>query len=185
MDLLKGKIGAQEVATATGTTPKQVTDWCNQGHIIGQDKRLGKGRKREFTFSNIMEIAGGVALMEVGLTTPGDAFRASSHFAHIGSGQSGWVNDEGNFVESSPRPPRWPGLPHHHRHGETFLAVSGQLSNVVLSVRGEISTHQIFPMHHRPAGFILLNMTEIFKIVVGRMDIGKTWAEVLDEVYGR
>ena len=184
MDLTTGKLGAQDVAKATGTTPKQITDWCNQGHIVGQKTPLGKGRRREFTFSNVMEISGAVALMEIGLTTPGDAFRASSHFAHIGSGHSGWVNEEGDIVEDPPRPSRWPGLPYHFREGETFLVVSGQLSEVVLSEKGKIDTRRVFPMHRNPVGLILLNMTEVFKTVVARMDTGSTWAQILNEVYG-
>lgn len=185
MDLTTGKIGAQDVAKATGTTPKQITDWCNQGHILGQKMPLGKGRRREFTFANVMEIAGAVALMQVGLTTPGDAFRASSQFAHIGSGHSGWVNDQDEFVESSPSPNRLPGLPYHFRDGDTFLAVSGGLANVMLSTDGKIDTRKVFPMHYKPTGLILLNMTEVFKVVVGRMDEGLHWAQILDEVYGR
>ena len=72
--------GLKPVAIATGTSAKQITDWCNQGQIIGQREPLGKGRKREFSFFNVMEIAGAVALMQVGVRSPADAFKAAASF---------------------------------------------------------------------------------------------------------
>ena len=123
MDLLNRKFTAQSVALATGTTAKQITDWCNQGQIIGQREPLGKGRKREFSFFNVMEIASAVALMEIGIRAPADAFSAASRFAHISAGGSGWVNDDG-IAEGNGEPMRWPGLPYHFREGETIMAVS-------------------------------------------------------------
>jgi len=181
MDLLNRKYTAQSVALATGTTAKQITDWCNQGQIMGQREPLGKGRRREFSFFNVMEVAGAVALMEVGVRSPADAFKAASYFAHIAPGGSGWVGDDGIMVEEGNDPKRWPSLPYHHNDGETFLVVSGDMSEVVLSKSGELNTYSFFPMHHRPAGFILLNMSEVFKTVSHRMALD--YREVLDEAY--
>lgn len=184
MDLSSNTIGAQDVATATGTTPKQITDWCNQGHIVGQKTPLGKGRRREFTFANVMEIAAGVALMQNGVQSPADAFRAAMRFAHVGSSHSGWVNDAGEVVEQTPRPKRNPGMPYHHLDGDTFLIVSGEQSAVVLSKNGQIDTRSIFPMLTRcPVAFIALNMTEVFKQVARNMR--QDYRVVLDQVYGR
>lgn len=176
MDLLNQVYTAQSVASATGTTSKQITDWCNQGQIMGQRKPLGKGRRREFTFFNVMEVAGAVALMGIGIKSPADAFNAASKFAHIGQGGSGWVGDE----QKKPVE-RWPGLPHHHTEGETFLIVSGDMARTVLSVSGKIDTYQPFPMHTRPMGFIALNVSEVFKVVMQNM--GEDWRVVLDKVY--
>lgn len=180
MDLITEKFGAQEVAAATGTTPKQITDWCNQGHIFGQKEPLGKGRRREFTFRNVMQIAGAVELMQVGVTAPGDAFRAAAYFAHIESEHS-----EVGGKENPPLPVRKASFPYHFEDGETFLAVSGRQGSVVLSKAGEINVRRIFPLHRKPVGLILLDVTEVFKTVIARMDTGSNWAQILNEVYGR
>jgi hypothetical protein len=179
MDLLNRKYTAQSVALATGTTAKQITDWCNQGQIIGQKGTLGKGHRREFSFFNVMEVAGAVSLMEIGIRSPADAFKAASHFAHTAPGGSGWVVD-GEIIEGDSKPKRWPSLPYHPRDGETFLVVSGDLSKVVLSQRGELNTFSFFS-RPRPAGFILLNMSEVFRAVTQRMALD--YREALDEAY--
>ena len=184
MDLSTGTLGAQDVATATGTTPKQITDWCHQGHIIGQKDRLGKGHRREFTFNNVMQIAVGVALMQHGVQSPADAFAAAAHFAHFGSGHSGWVNENNEIVEEPPRPRRNPGLPYHYRNGDTYLIVSGERSNVVLVEKGQLDLYSIFPeLVRAPAVFIAVNVSAVFAAVVENM--GQDWRAVLDAIYGR
>lgn len=184
MDLYKGTFGAQDVARATGTTSKQITDWCNQGHILGQKGRLGKGHRREFTFSAVMQIAVGVALMQHGIRSPADAFQAAMHFSHFGSGHSGWVNENNELVEDPPLPKRNPGFPYHFRDGDTFLIVSGERSNVVLVEKGQLDLYSIFPeLTGPPAVFIAVNVTEVFKAVIRNM--GQDWRVVLDQVYGR
>lgn len=184
MDLSKGTLGAQDVARATGTTSKQITDWCNQGHILGQKGRLGKGHRREFTFSAVMQIAVGVALMQHGVNSPGDAFAAAMNFAHVGSGHSGWVNEKDELVEDPPLPKRNPGMPYHYRNGDTFLIVSGERSNVVLVEKGQLDLYSIFPeLTKAPAVFIAVNVSTVFKAVAHNM--GQDWRVVLDQVYGR
>lgn len=168
MDLLNRKYTAQSVALATGTTAKQITDWCNLGQIMGQRGTPGKGRKREFSFFNVMEVAGAVALMEVGIRSPADAFKAASYFSHIADGGGG-------------SPTRRPSLPFHFREGDTFLAVSGDMSKVVLSADGTVNTNSIFPVMRRPAGFILLNVSAVFAQMMHRMTLD--YREVLDEAY--
>ena len=180
MDILQRKYTAQTAALATGTTAKQITDWCNQGQIIGQREPLGKGRKREFSFFNVMEVAGAVALMEAGVRSPADAFKAAGYFSHISNGGSGWVGDDA-LTDNDPT--RLPGLPFHHNHGDTFLAVSGDMSEVILSNDGTVNTYSIFPMMRRPVGFILLNMSEVFAQVMQSMDLD--YRVVLDEQYSK
>lgn len=180
MDLLNRKYTAQSVAIATGTTAKQITDWCTQGQIMGQREPLGKGRKRELSFFNVMEVAGAVALMEVGIRSPADAFKAAGYFSHIADGGGGWVREDGT-IEGDGSPQRWPGLPYHFREGDTFLAVSGDMSEVVLSDDGTVNTYSIFPAMRRPSGFILLNMSAVFAQVMHRMALD--YREVLDEAY--
>ena len=182
MDL--SKLGAQDVAQATGTTPKQITDWCNQGHIIGQKGRLGKGHRRLFTFNNVMEVAVGVALMQHGVQSPADAFAAAMMFAHVGSSHSGLVNEKDELVENPPEPNRHPGFPYHFRDGETYLIVSGERANVVLVEKFKLDLYSMLPEIARPpAVFIAVNVTEVFKAVMHNM--GEDWRVVLDQVYGR
>ena len=184
MDLSKGTLGAQDVAQATGTTSKQITDWCNQGHIIGQKGRLGKGHRRVFTFNAVMQIAVGVVLMQHGIRSPADAFQTAMYFSHFGSGHSGLVNDEGKMIEDPPLPKRDPGFPYHFRDGDTFLIVSGERSNEVLVEKGQLDLNSIFPqLTGTPAVFIAVNVTEVFKAVDNAM--GKDWRVEQDQVYGR
>lgn len=174
MDLSKGTVGAQDVAKATGTTPKQITNWCNQGHVLGQKTPLGKGRRREFTFANVMEIAVAVALMQHGVQSPADAFRAAMKFAHVGSSHGGWVNDKGEIVENPPRPVRKVSFPYHFLDGETFLIISGERAEVVLVEKGVLDLYSVFPELARPpAVFIAVNVTEVFKAVITNM--GEDW----------
>lgn len=176
MDLSKGTLGAQDVAKATGTTAKQITDWCSLGHIIGQGGRLGRGHRREFTFNNVMQIAVGVALMQHGVQSPADAFAAAAHFAHFGSGHSGMVNENNEIVEEPPLPKREPGFPYHFRDGEIYLIVSGERSNVALAEEGQIDLCSIFPdLVLAPAAFIAVNVTAVFKAVMQNM--GEDWPD--------
>lgn len=72
---------AQSVALATGATAKQISDWCTLGLIVGQREPLGKGRKREFSWFNVMEVAVATTIMEaMRMTQPGDAFRAAQNY---------------------------------------------------------------------------------------------------------
>lgn len=178
MDLFTSKLRSKDVAQATGVEPKQISDWCTQGRIIGQAET--KRGWREFTFRNVMQIAGAVELMQIGVTSPSDAFRAAAYFAHIESEHS-----EVSGKENPPLPIRKAGFPYHFEDGETFLAVSGEEGSVVLSKAGEINVRRIFPLHRKPVGLILLDVTEVFKTVISRMDTGSNWAQILNEVYGR
>lgn len=184
MELSKEPLGAQDVAKATGTTPKQITDWCNQGLVLGQKDRLGKGHRREFSLNNLMQVAVAVALMQHGIRSPADAFQAAMHFAHVGSDHSGWVDKNGNMVEDPPLPKRKPGYPYHFRDGETYLIVSGERSKEILVKKGQLDLYSIFPdLPGTPAVFIAVNVTEVFKAVTRNM--GEDWRVVLDRVYGR
>ena len=182
MDILIRKYTAQSVALATGATSKQITDWCNQGLIIGQREPLGRGHKRLFSWFNIMEIAGALALMNIGIKSPGDAFRAAIYFSHVGEGGTGWVGDDG-IMEDDNEPKRWPALPFHHKHGVTYLLVSDGAGHVVLSVDGKVDPLVLSPLTGSAGvlGFIALNMTELFMRVINRMAM--EGREILDEAY--
>lgn len=178
MEFLNREYTAQSVAMATGATPKQITDWCNQGLIVGQREPLGRGHKRTFSWFNVMEIAGALALMEIGVKAPGDAFRASTLFSHIGQGATSWVDDDALTDDKSER---IPALPYHHNHGETYLVVANGEGRIILSVDGRINTG-VINRHRAPVtGFIALNMSNVFARVVMRMAFDPR--EVLDDAY--
>lgn len=182
MDIFTG-LSAQDVARATGTTSKQITDWCNQGLVLGQKGRLGKGHRREFSLNNLMEIAVAVALMQHGIRSPADAFAAAMGFAHVGSGPSGWVDKNGKIVEDPPLPERKPGFPYHFRHGETYLIVSGAQAKVIFVKKGQLDLYSMLPgLARPPAVFIAVNVSTVFAGVVENM--GEDWRVVLDQVYG-
>jgi hypothetical protein len=178
MHFLTREYTAQSVAIATGATSKQITDWCNQGLIVGQRKPLGRGHKRTFSWFNVMEIAGALAVMEIGVKAPGDAFRISMLFSHSGDGGSGWVGDD---ALSDTAPERLPGLPYHHAQGATYLLVANGEGQLLLSKDGTINTGLIYRDLTRPMGFIALNLSEVFMRVAYRMALDGR--EVLDEVY--
>ncbi|WP_340240039.1 hypothetical protein [Sulfitobacter pontiacus] len=165
MRLLNQTYSVQQVAAATGVTAKQVSDWCNMGLIVGQRKPLGRGHRRELSWFNVMEVACALALMDVGMTSPGDAFRAAQKLAHAGD------NDQ------------LPGLPHHHNTGETFLYVSGERSVVMLLAEGDKHPKNPIPnTGENLRGFIALNITDVFVSVCARIG-GLHGFKVLDEAY--
>lgn len=176
VDLFNQTYTAQTVALATGATAKQITDWTNQGLIIGQNKRPGRGRAREFSWFNVMEVAAAMALMEIGIRSPADAFRFAQHFAHFGDGGGGWVGrDDGE-------PERLPGVPFHHGRGRTILCVAGGEAHIALvRHRKPFDLEALRWSLGRPIAMIVLDVTEIFRAVTLRMSLD--YGEVLDAVY--
>jgi hypothetical protein len=175
MELLTRNFTAQSVALATDTTAKEIANWADRGLIVGQQEPLGKGHKRSFTWNNVMEIGGAVALMQIGVNSPADAFAASQRFAHMAAGRAGYVGDKETSV------PRLPGLPFHYRAGETYLCVSGDKSATLLVSDGKLPLSIVEKRLQDPAGLILLNVTTLFSQIIGRMAMSP--AEVLDEAY--
>ncbi len=183
MDLLNRKHTAQSVALATGATAKQISDWCTLGLIVGQREPLGKGRKREFSWFNVMEVAVATTIMEaMRMTQPGDAFRAAQRFSHTGDGGGEWVGDDAFSYNDHHR---WPGMPFDYRVGDTFLCVFRDRSIVALVEDGNLPVSRLALQlgdANRPApGLIVLNMTRIFFEVTQRMAL--KGREVLEEVY--
>ena len=46
-----------DLSNCAARPAKRISDWCNQGEIVGQRDRLGKGTKRELSWLNTMEVA--------------------------------------------------------------------------------------------------------------------------------
>lgn len=180
VDLLEQKYTGQSVALATGLTSKQVSDWCNQGLIIGQREPLGKGHRRMFSWFNLMEVALALALMEIGVKSPGDAFRAAQRFSHMGNGSFAWAGDDDVLTDNSD-PVRHPGLPFDYKKGETFLYIAGSRVTVALHEDGVPPFGEINRALGNPLGFIALNVSAVFASIVHRM--ARDYREVLDEAY--
>ncbi len=183
MKLLNRTFTAQSVALATGSPAKQITDWCNMGRVVGQREPVGRGKSRQFSWFNVMEIAIAAELMDMGMTSVHDAFSAAQLFAHASSGATGWAGDDG-ISEDDDKPHRWPGLPFHHEHGVTFLLIWKGRSDVQLAdPEGNVNLLQFPPLYSRTTGIIAVNVSEIFARVCHRMALD--YREVLDEAYSK
>lgn len=176
MELLNQTFTAQSVAMATGCTSKQITDWCNLGRVIGQREPLGRGNSRKFSWFNVMEIAIAAELMNVGMSSVQDAFAAAQKFAHTGESPSHWAGEEPSG------PTRIPAMPYHHNLGQTVLFVyQGGSAVKLVGFDGKVNLWSITPQHVDFTGFIVVNITEVFKRVCFRM--AQDYREVLDEAY--
>ena len=176
MDLLTRNFTAQSVAMATGTTAKQITDWCNLGRIIGQREPIGRGHSRKFSWFNLMEVAIAAELMDSGFSQVQEAFAAAQHFAHSGEAPAHYLGD------AITGPVRDPGLPWHHNLGLTYLLVWKGGSKVVLTdYEGAVKLSNITPAGHRVSGILAVNVSEVFARVCHRMALD--YREVLDEAY--
>ena len=165
MTILERKFTAQEVAEAAGIQSRSVADWATRGLIVGHGPgSTGRGKPREFTFEQAMQIALAAHLMEAGIKSPKIAFHIAMRFAHSG-------DDSRN-----------PGMPFHHNRGETWLIVSGDHSRIVLAdEHGMIAPERAFPQSLRAFAYITLNLSGLFDRVCAAL--GAHPNEVLDAAY--
>ncbi len=148
---------SKQISEALGISAKDVQNWTTRGLIVGQ-RDAGRGHTREYTWSNVMEIAIADSLMKIGLTSPKIAFEAAQKFAHAGHGAAGWVGDP-----SENKGERLPGLPYHHNLGDTYLYVCGQKKVVAVHRIGEdIDDHVRGYLGAPLLGYIAVNVSEVF-----------------------
>ncbi|MFV0297055.1 MAG: hypothetical protein ACK5JT_13155 [Hyphomicrobiaceae bacterium] len=182
MNIFEKNFTTQEVADATGTTVKNMANWADRGLITNKNKdEVGRGKTRTYSWFTLMQVACATAIMELGVSSPKDAFDAAGHFAHIGTGPTGWV---GAAPQSAAV--RLPGLPFHHMRGVTMFYVAGQHSAVVLHRtwnKEEFSEtyHNLRDRLHGARGNISLDVSEIFKEVCKRLDVD--YRVALDDAY--
>lgn len=180
MDLLERSFSPSEVAQATGVKAKTISSWADRGLIVGHKSGgSGKGSHRRHSWFNVMEVACATALMEAGVRAPADAFKAAMHFAHVGSGASGW-GEEGATLY---RPARQPGLPHHWGDGHSLLIVAGERSIVRPTKPRDGSFWSYLHELGTPEAFTTVNVTMVFQRVTH--NFGLDWRVVLDEAYPR
>jgi len=183
MVLLYEEFTSKTAAKATGLTPKQVSDWANRGHIMGQSGGGIQGKNRIFSFSNVMEIAVAFEAMREFDHKPAAAFAIAQKFAHVG-GEAIFVFENGKniyepFGDNSQRKL---GLPFHYANGDTYLALTGGAAHVVLSKDGSVNLRAFPPKHSGLTAAQFLNVSEIFAQVC--RNLGRDYRDELDEAYG-
>jgi hypothetical protein len=122
--------------------------------------------------------------MEIGVKSPGDAFRAAQRFSHMGDGSFARAGDVDALVDAltdNSDPVRHPGLPFDYKKGETFLYIAGSRVTVALHEDGVPPFGEINRALGNPLGFIALNVSAVFASIVHRM--ARDYREVLDEAY--
>ena len=182
VDLFSKKFAAHQVGAAIGCDPKQISDWCNAGRVIGQREPLGRGNSRQFSWFNIMEMALAERLMSIGMKSVSDAFFVAQKFSHIGDGPlpAGFVDDGLSSADKTPY--RSPGLPFNWTDGTTYLVVWAGGDQIILSEKGTVDLTKFPPLYHRETGFIILNVTEIFVGVTHRLELGD-YHDILANAY--
>lgn len=182
MDILNRTYTASEVSELTGATVKNLANWADRGLIhVANEGETGRGTTREYSWFTLMQTACAVAIMDLGFSSPQDAFAAALRFAHFSSGSSGWVGGE---VED--QPVRFPGLPFHPLRGVTMFYVAGERGAVLLHRiwNNESFADGYFKLNEQlrgARGHIALNVTEIFEEICRRL--GEDYRRVLDDAY--
>lgn len=169
-------VEAAQTAAAAGITDQTLQNWLKRDVIVGHKRREGtiggggsKGRRRQFTFFNVMEIATAAALLRVGVSDLGLAFEAACGFSHFGEG------------ELPGRPKRNPSLP-FDAAGYTMLVLAGEKSDVVLHTPGQDLLSVIRSTFRNTEGFVILDMSDLFDRVCA--SLGLHPEEVLRQSYG-
>jgi hypothetical protein len=174
MDLLHQTFLAAELAAAANVSPATLQNWANRDLIVGHRGGGEKGRRRQFTWFNMMEVATAASLVGLGMT-PANSFKAAAHFSH---GSSSPQIAKGQRVSAE----RLPSLPWHFRDGLTYLfAFADQSSIQLVSFHGETNLRAVRQALGGSLAFVALDMTEIFRCLTGA--IGQDWRVLLDEAY--
>lgn len=163
---------AAEVAALTGASPKDIQNWVNRGVMVGH--RIGggggKGKRREFTFQNVMAIAVAKAFLEGGVGSLKLAFDAADQFAHFGDDPR-----SGNV-------PREPGFPHHHDNGQTYIIAANGLSDeFIREADGSFDFYSVTQRLGQVTAFAAVDATNVFAAVCH--SLGLDYRVVLDAAY--
>lgn len=174
MDILDTKYSAQEVVKAALVLPPTLQNWVNRGlPMLEGEHALGgggaRGKFRQFSFLNVMEICVAAALISLGVSNLKAAFAAAKHFAYQGEG------------ELPDQPARMPGCPFKVTKGTTLLAFSGDRSELVHWTPGQDCLAVIRAKLGKPEGYIVLDVEVVFRRVVTAL--GADPAAVLTAAY--
>ncbi|WP_299837511.1 hypothetical protein [uncultured Jannaschia sp.] len=189
MDFLEQQVETSKVAQVCGVTPNVLHGYLKRGLIVGHSDTgvvTGGGKRgvrKQFSIFNVMEVAIARELIDAGVGggDPVAAFKAALHFAHGGSGGSGWIGDAKPLTVH-----RLPGLPFPPSYGLTILAVgNGNARTFALPAEGITA----FAFHARlrhalqTSAFTIIDATSVFQRISTRL--GFEPGQVLREAYGR
>lgn len=164
----------KQIAEAIEVSPQTIKAWLHKGYVMGHSEVTGgggAGKRRNFTFHNVMEFAATNAIMNVGFQRDAEtAFKASHSFAHVGHGQIDQIQSE-----------RHPGFPFYD--GRTLLCTTGVHTTIVQHDPGSDVLSIIRNNLLRPASFVVVDMGDTFDRVVSKL--GFHPQKEIDLAYGR
>lgn len=177
MNIHQREYSARDVVAATGLPHATLQAWLNRGKIIGHRENPiegggSSGVHRRFSFHNIMEIGTAKALLDAGLGSVDDAFKAASSFAHVGSGPL-----------SGLYPRREPSFPfdNSNSNGTTLLCVAGGKSRAIYWKPGTDILAEVFLGFDHGAGVLIMPVQPVFDRIVSAL--GFHPQAVMDEEY--
>lgn len=163
-----------QIASAIDASPQTIKAWLHKEIVTGHRKITGgggAGKRRNFTFHNVMEFAVAKAIMDVGFQRDAEkAFNAATVFAHTGSGEIDGYQEN-----------RMPSFPYYD--GFTLLCTSGKKTRVLQHDPGNDILPNIRNELLRPVSFITVDMSNVFDGVVTAL--GYHPQEQIDLAYKR
>lgn len=173
MNIFHHPFSTGQVVAATGVSNSALQSWLKRDLIVGHKEGAPiegggtPGAHRRFSFFNVMEIAVAKALLDVGMGSVSDAFRAAMGFAHVGNGELPGL-----------RPERRPGLPYNDtcltilcvRQDQSTVEIWKPKSDVFISARQRLG-----------GGFVVLEINPIFERVTHQL--GYDHRDVLSLAY--
>lgn len=170
MNLMTSRFSSGDIIRAADISNANLQSWLKRDIITGQDISGGgsPGKHRGYSWFNLSQVSVAAALMQIGMSSPHDAFRAAQQFSHAGDGGTPWGADD---ALTDDEPHRWAGLPFDMALGETYLYASGTKSAVLLHRDGAMDIGAVRRALDAPLGFVALNATELFLDVTHRLGI--------------
>ena len=168
-NILNRSFSSREAGEAIGIEVKHITNWATRGFIVGQSEG-GKGKRRLYSFNNLLEITLALELMAVEGLGPESAFRAARRPAFFGGAfKARFAGDV-----AVPTDERMPGLPFHHSLGDTVLVVGKNNNRVILTDDGRIPFESDGPV-------IVVSVSKVFQHLCGRLGLDPE--SILDFIY--
>lgn len=182
MNIFHRQFSTGQVVAATGVSNASIQSWLKRDLVIGHKSAASvegagaapiegggsPGAHRRFSFYNVMEIATAKALLDAGLGSVSDAFKAGTRFAHISTGQIPGIGPE-----------RLPGLPFP---GACFTVLCVRGGNAVIDRWTPQSDFYANVRNRLGKGFVVLEVNPIFEKVTN--ELGHDYRDVLELAYG-
>lgn len=173
MNIFHRTFATGEVSEATGASNDAIQNWIKRDLLVGQGNIQGgggKGRHRQFSFHNVMEIAIAQAILNAGgLADLNDVFRAANHFAHSAD------------VSLPEKPTRLPGMPFNVAASKTFLLVGRGWSDEIVFTGKDSIFHLAAPLLER-GGCMVIDASAVFDATMQRLGLDPVQVKL--EAYG-